>query len=143
PAAARPATSGSGHDHGPAADGPSADPSRPLPCRARGGANAADHPRRRRVLQPAHRQRARRRGALAAGGAVRPGDGSAVLNARKSRIAPRGRKEDVGMPQTSSPSPATWPRDLTAGLVVFLVALPLCLGIALASGAPLLSGVLS
>ena len=34
-------------------------------------------------------------------------------------------------------------RDLTAGLVVFLVALPLCLGIALASGAPLLSGVLS
>ncbi|MBY0371156.1 sulfate transporter [bacterium] len=34
-------------------------------------------------------------------------------------------------------------RDLTAGIVVFLVALPLCLGIALASGAPLLSGVLS
>ncbi|HYH67886.1 MAG TPA: SulP family inorganic anion transporter, partial [Urbifossiella sp.] len=34
-------------------------------------------------------------------------------------------------------------RDLTAGLVVFLVALPLCLGIALASGAPLLSGVLA
>lgn len=38
---------------------------------------------------------------------------------------------------------ATVPRDLTAGLVVFLVALPLCLGVALASGAPLLSGVLS
>ncbi|MBA4017552.1 MAG: sulfate transporter [Pirellula sp.] len=37
----------------------------------------------------------------------------------------------------------TVPRDLTAGLVVFLVALPLCLGVALASGAPLLSGVLS
>jgi len=35
------------------------------------------------------------------------------------------------------------PRDFTAGLVVFLVALPLCLGVALASGAPLLSGVLS
>ena len=34
-------------------------------------------------------------------------------------------------------------RDFTAGLVVFLVALPLCLGIALASGAPLLSGILS
>ena len=33
--------------------------------------------------------------------------------------------------------------DLPASLVVFLVALPLCLGIALASGAPLLSGILS
>lgn len=34
-------------------------------------------------------------------------------------------------------------RDLNAGMVVFLVAIPLCLGIALASNAPLLSGVLS
>ncbi len=33
--------------------------------------------------------------------------------------------------------------DLAAGLVVFLVALPLCLGIALASGAPLFSGVIA
>lgn len=33
--------------------------------------------------------------------------------------------------------------DLAAGLVVFLVALPLCLGIALASGAPLYSGVIA
>jgi carbonic anhydrase len=38
----------------------------------------------------------------------------------------------------SNPTP-----DLTAGLVVFLVALPLCLGVALASNAPLLSGVLA
>ena len=33
--------------------------------------------------------------------------------------------------------------DLPAGVVVFLVALPLCLGIALASGAPLFSGVIA
>ncbi len=34
-------------------------------------------------------------------------------------------------------------RDVPAGIVVFLVALPLCLGIALASGAPLFAGVIS
>jgi carbonic anhydrase/SulP family sulfate permease len=34
-------------------------------------------------------------------------------------------------------------QDLRAGLVVFLVALPLCLGIALASNAPLLSGLIA
>lgn len=33
--------------------------------------------------------------------------------------------------------------DIPAGLVVFLVALPLCLGIALASGAPLFSGLVT
>jgi MFS superfamily sulfate permease-like transporter len=33
--------------------------------------------------------------------------------------------------------------DIPSGLVVFLVALPLCLGIALASGAPLFSGLIS
>ena len=35
------------------------------------------------------------------------------------------------------------PRDLTAGMVVSLVALPLCLGVALASGAPLFSGLIA
>ncbi|MFD2999626.1 SulP family inorganic anion transporter [Pontibacter toksunensis] len=34
-------------------------------------------------------------------------------------------------------------KDIPAGLVVFLVALPLCLGIALASGAPLFSGLIT
>ena len=33
--------------------------------------------------------------------------------------------------------------DLPAGLVVFLVALPLCLGVALASGAPLMAGLVA
>src|SRR6187401_747617 len=33
--------------------------------------------------------------------------------------------------------------DLPASIVVFLVALPLCLGVALASGAPLFSGVIA
>ena len=47
------------------------------------------------------------------------------------------------MTPVSNLSPSTLPRDFTAGLVVFLVALPLCLGVALASGAPLLSGVLA
>ncbi|MBK6487972.1 MAG: SulP family inorganic anion transporter [Gemmatimonadetes bacterium] len=36
-----------------------------------------------------------------------------------------------------------WRSDAGASIVVFLVALPLCLGIALASGAPLISGVVT
>jgi carbonic anhydrase/SulP family sulfate permease len=47
------------------------------------------------------------------------------------------------MEQTRLLSPQTIARDLTAGVVVFLVAVPLCLGIALASNAPLFSGLLA
>ncbi len=36
-----------------------------------------------------------------------------------------------------------WRSDLGASVVVFLVALPLCLGVALASGAPLFSGIVT
>ena len=47
-------------------------------------------------------------------------------------------------PAVSSPSLfGTWRDDIPASVVVFLVALPLCLGVALASGAPLLSGVIA
>ena len=38
---------------------------------------------------------------------------------------------------------ASWKNDLPASLVVALVALPLCLGVALASGAPLFSGLIA
>ncbi|HEY0094904.1 MAG TPA: SulP family inorganic anion transporter, partial [Archangium sp.] len=43
----------------------------------------------------------------------------------------------------NEPKAGTWRDDLGAGLVVFLVALPLCLGIALASGAPLAAGLVT
>jgi carbonic anhydrase/SulP family sulfate permease len=44
---------------------------------------------------------------------------------------------------SNSLSTQTVVKDLLAGLIVFLVALPLCLGIALASGAPLFSGLIA
>ncbi|MCB9880245.1 MAG: bifunctional SulP family inorganic anion transporter/carbonic anhydrase [Planctomycetes bacterium] len=46
-------------------------------------------------------------------------------------------------PSLQASSPGFHGRDLIAGLVVFLVALPLCLGIAHASGAPLHAGIIS
>jgi len=47
------------------------------------------------------------------------------------------------MQNTNAISFQSLPRDLTSGAVVFLVALPLCLGIALASNAPLFSGLVA
>ncbi len=38
---------------------------------------------------------------------------------------------------------STWKQDLPASIVVFFVAVPLCLGIALASGAPLFAGLIA
>ncbi len=47
------------------------------------------------------------------------------------------------MPETSTTASQSLFKDLSAGLVVFLVALPLCLGVALASNAPLFAGILA
>lgn len=47
------------------------------------------------------------------------------------------------IPTHDRPSNGFPTRDLVSGLIVFLVALPLCLGIALASNAPLVSGIIS
>lgn len=44
---------------------------------------------------------------------------------------------------SASRQSSTWAKDIPASIVVFLVALPLCLGIALASEAPLFSGIIA
>ncbi|KJY43503.1 transporter [Streptomyces sp. NRRL B-1568] len=55
--------------------------------------------------------------------------------------APRGHNGDSQKPGHASRS--TWRRDLSASLVIFLIAVPLSLGIALATGAPLQSGLVA
>ncbi|MCC6491700.1 MAG: SulP family inorganic anion transporter, partial [Pirellulales bacterium] len=38
---------------------------------------------------------------------------------------------------------AAWKQDVLASIVVFFVALPLCMGVALASGAPIAAGLIT
>ncbi len=60
------------------------------------------------------------------------------------RLTSSPRPGDQSVETAAAPSLATsWRTDLPAAVVVFLVAVPLCLGIALASGAPLFSGIIS
>ncbi|MDE1177223.1 MAG: SulP family inorganic anion transporter [Edaphobacter sp.] len=56
----------------------------------------------------------------------------------------RNPKHEVTTPAGGSARPSgAWMKDLSASLVVFLVALPLCMGIALASGMPPASGLVT
>ncbi|WP_133273513.1 SulP family inorganic anion transporter [Hymenobacter radiodurans] len=57
------------------------------------------------------------------------------------RVAPSASSPEVQPPPTNYLK--TLGKDIPSGLVVFLVALPLCLGISLASNAPLLSGIIT
>lgn len=48
----------------------------------------------------------------------------------------RGRHRRAAAQRVERPSASTLRADLTASVVVFLVALPLCVGVAVASGVP-------
>lgn len=62
----------------------------------------------------------------------------------RENLTPSGGVPRVRLqPQMDERFATTWKADVASGLVVFLVALPLCLGVALASGAPLAAGLIA
>ncbi|WP_260704786.1 SulP family inorganic anion transporter [Edaphobacter flagellatus] len=68
------------------------------------------------------------------------------MNTTVDIITPKHQANSAGGPpgaSTGSAKAGAWMRDLSASLVVFLVALPLCMGIALASGMPPAAGLVT
>src|SRR5262249_3399789 len=61
-----------------------------------------------------------------------------MMHAQDERERPAG---SLANPVVGGQEARGWHRDLFASLVVFLVALPLCMGIAIASGAPIAAGL--
>lgn len=74
--------------------------------------------------------------------APRPGRSPAPAGGDATNRPPAG-PPPAPAPHLDESFGATWRHDLPAGIVVFLVAVPLCLGISLASGAPMLSGLVT
>lgn len=66
-----------------------------------------------------------------------------IETAQITSMNDNGMNETVNQERAPMLSVPSLFRDFTSSIVVFLVALPLCLGIALASGAPLFSGLLA
>lgn len=58
-------------------------------------------------------------------------------------VAPPMAEPAIARPGVSVPSVSLLGRDLTASIVVFLVAMPLCMGIAIASGVPAEKGLIT
>ncbi len=73
----------------------------------------------------------------------RPGGGGSAVPPSGSAGGANGPDGSTAKDHSTPPFSESWRQDFPASIVVLLVALPLCLGIALASGAPLSSGLMA